>query len=133
MVTYHKCEIIYIDYIQNIQVITGNKYTPNHERVGMVTTTMKSLARELDIPIVAVAQLNRGAEGNRPELKDFKDSGQIEQDGDVIGALWHHNENDHEESAIVMLKQRDGAIADIPVHFERKYVNFTPIEKEYTK
>jgi replicative DNA helicase len=134
LVTYHKCNIIYIDYIQNIQVITGNRYTPNHERVGMVTTAMKALANELEIPIVAVAQLNRGAEGERPELKDFKDSGKIEQDGDVIGALYHYKDDQGiDNSALVMLKQRDGAIGDIPVHFERKYVNFTPIEKEYTK
>lgn len=130
MVTYHKCDIIYIDYIQNIQVLESSRYAPTHEKVGMVTTAMKALANELEVPIVSVAQLNRGAEGQRPELKDFKDSGKIEQDGDVIGALWHFaDDGGDDKTTLCLLKQRDGAVGDIPLHFERRYIDFKPVEK----
>ena len=81
-------EIIFIDYLQLITVEDSLKKTPRHEQIAYVSRSLKALARELNIPVVAIAQLNRDietrGEESRPRLSDLKDSGSIEQDADLI-------------------------------------------------
>lgn len=74
-------KILFVDYIQFIKSEAGYS---RHENIGDVTGTLKSLAKQLDIPVVALAQVGRQAEGRMPNLSDLRESGSIEQDADVV-------------------------------------------------
>lgn len=83
------CTAIYLDYIQRIK--HENPRLPKHEQVGDIAMRLKELARELDIPVVALAQVNRKVEeraDKRPQMGDIKDSGTIEQEADIILTLY---------------------------------------------
>lgn len=84
----HDIKAIYIDYVQRIK---GDMKLPKHERVGEIAKSLKELARELKIPVIALAQVNRAVEARndqRPKMGDLKDSGDIEQEADVILTLY---------------------------------------------
>ena len=123
MVAVYKVRIIFIDYLQIIQY--EDSRIPRHEQVGKVSIALKGLARELKIPIVALAQLKRDSEGRASDVSDLKDAGQIEQDADTI-LLIHHKQKDGEEecSWILAKKNRDGPKNAVPVVFKREYVRF---------
>ena len=85
----HGCSAVYIDYLQKIK--HENESLPPHQAIGEITMRLKDLARELDIPIVALAQVNRSVEkreDKRPNMGDIKDSGTIEQEADSILTLY---------------------------------------------
>ena len=138
MVRTNGAKVIFGDYIGLIKV---PKAKTRFEEVGIVSTELKALARELKIPIVMLAQLGRDSESRRPTLADFQYSSQIEQDGDVVLMLWHYNDVDEVKdgsgkrvietprSAIIVGKARDGKIGDVPVRFDRSIVTFYEIEK----
>lgn len=84
-----KCSAIYLDYLQRIK--HENKSLPKHEQVGDIAMRLKELARELDVPVVALAQVSRKCEDrtdSRPQMGDIKDSGTIEQEADSILTLY---------------------------------------------
>jgi len=133
-VNMYKCDIIFIDYIQIIRN-TGN-FGSKREKVEDVSIRLKELARELDIPVVVMAQLNRNAANTMPTVSEFKESGQIEQDADIAILLYHERDKDSQEtfkpiknSWFIIDKNRNGAKANIPVLFKGEYVKF--MEKEY--
>ena len=85
----HGCSAIYLDYLQRIK--HENPRLPKHEQVGDIAMRLKELARELDVPVVALAQVNRKVEertDKRPQMGDIKDSGTIEQEADIILTLY---------------------------------------------
>jgi len=85
----HGCSAIYLDYLQRIK--HENPKLPKHEQVGDIAMRLKELARELDVPVVALAQVNRKVEertDKRPQMGDIKDSGTIEQEADIILTLY---------------------------------------------
>jgi replicative DNA helicase len=85
----HGCTAIYLDYLQRIK--HENPKLPKHEQVGDIAMRLKELARELNIPVVALAQVSRKVEeraDKRPEMGDIKDSGTIEQEADIILTLY---------------------------------------------
>jgi replicative DNA helicase len=88
---------------------------------------MKALARELDIPVVAAAQLGRDSDNKRPTLADFQWSSQIEQDADVAILLWHQGKKgaEGEKSWWLIDKCRDGRTGAIQHRFERNFTTFT--------
>jgi replicative DNA helicase len=96
-------DLVVVDYIQIMRGV--GKYDQRHEELGEVSRFLKQTAKELNIPVVALAQLSRDSEkdrgGRRPLLSDLKDSGSIEQDADVVGLLWEPkiNEDDEEDMA----------------------------------
>jgi replicative DNA helicase len=84
----HDIKVLYLDYLQRIRV---DFKAPRHEQVGYVALSLKELARELDIPVVALAQINRNVEereNKRPGMGDIKDSGSIEQEADIVVTLY---------------------------------------------
>jgi len=108
-------QLIFIDYLQRIK-LPGN--TPRHERVGEAARVLKELARELDIPIVVLAQVNRQAEGRRPNMGDLAQSGEIEAEADQIIFLYRDEVyNDNTEDAgiaeLLVSKNRHGDIGMI--------------------
>ena len=117
MVRVHKCDIIFIDYVQ---LITNREFDNVRDRVSETSITLKMLARELDIPIVCAAQLRRDADNKRPTMSDFADSSQIEKDADIAIMIYHKDEGSH----LLIEKARDGKTGPIAVHFKKEYVKF---------
>jgi len=122
MATFHKVEVIYIDYVQ---IVTYKDATmPRHERIAEVSKACKQLARELNIPIVVLSQLGRDAEGQRPGLRHLSDTRQLEQDADVVVFIYHDSKAGPHESELIIAKARDGELGTVHVTFEREYVRF---------
>jgi replicative DNA helicase len=130
MVTVYATKCILIDYVQIIQ--WDDKRIPFYEQVKNVSLGIKQLARELKIPIIALAQLRRDSEGREPEMADLGDSSQLEKDADALIFIYHPKaqEGEQKNSMLLLKKNRDGAKGAIPVNFRREYVKFFPVERD---
>lgn len=127
----HDIGLVVIDYIQ----LMLSEGTTRDEEIGNITRGFKILAKELDIPIIALSQLNRGSEINKqkPCLANLRSSGAIEQDADIVIFTYHENPENKKDSELLLRKQKDGPTADIPVEFIPEYALFqTRPEKEKT-
>jgi replicative DNA helicase len=127
--------IIMIDYLQ---LMTGPAKSESREReISQISRSLKALAKELNIPVIALAQLNRAVEtrtDKRPQLSDLRESGSIEQDADVVlflnrpevyGIMKDENGNSNEGVAEVIIgKQRNGPIGDLRLAFIKEYARF---------
>lgn len=117
-------QVLFIDYIQRLTYkAPGSDKMPRHEKIGMVAMEAKEIARELNIAVVGLAQISRGAEkndgtGGRPMLSDLKDSGMIEQEADLVICPFRENTsgmdvNAETEMEILLLKNRHGPLGEI--------------------
>ena len=126
-----KVEIIFIDYIGLIA--SDNKLLPRWELISEVSRSLKGLARELNIPIVALSQLRREAENQKPSLADIRESGSIEQDADMVMFLNRDRELEktYEEQAekgqevqLMLAKNRNGPVGNIKLTFLKHLTKF---------
>ncbi len=122
-------KIIFIDYIGLIA--TENPNAPVYEQVSEVSKSLKALARELCIPIVALCQVARGAEGNEPNLAQLRGSGSIEQDADVVMFLHRdriktaeQEANPAQDAKLIIAKQRNGPTGDVDLIYLSPYTKF---------
>lgn len=133
MVARHKVRVIYIDYLQLMRSSSKRAQDNRQAEVAEISTLLKRTARELKIPIVALAQLTRDAENKKPNLSQLRESGQLEQDAD--GVIFIHrpmkgardedgNTIEIEEAEAIVAKQRNGPIGDVPLQFIGKYTRF---------
>jgi len=136
LVREHGIKCIIIDYLQLMNA-SGMSFDNRVQEVGKISSSLKGLAKELNIPIIALSQLNRGVEareGKRPQLSDLRESGSIEQDADIVCFI-HRPEyykitedekgNDLRGKAeIIVAKHRNGATDDIQLAFKHEYVRF---------
>jgi len=142
MVKVHKCEILFVDYLQDI-IVKGQDN--NLEKTKQKSKAMKILAEELNIPVVVAAQLRRDADIRRPILSDFAESSQLEKDADGGFLIFHHIENKKQveegkedpkyKTFLLVEKARDGITGNIPLFFNRQFVRFEELNndtKEYT-
>jgi replicative DNA helicase len=122
--------LILIDYLQ---LMRGDGRTDNRvEQIGQISRGLKTLARELDCPVIALSQLNRGVEqrtDKRPVLSDLRESGSIEQDADVVMFIYRdeYYDKDSEREGIADLhisKHRNGGLATIELTFQKEYPRF---------
>lgn len=136
-------KVIMIDYLQLMNA-NGTRFGNRQEEVSTISRSLKGLAKELDIPILALSQLNRGVEnrdgieGKRPQLSDLRESGAIEQDADMVlfvhrPEYYHIYEDDHGndlrgKAQILIAKHRKGATGDVTLSFQGKYTRFANIE-----
>jgi replicative DNA helicase len=122
-------QILFVDYIQQIDA----QARTDHERVGKVSTKLKGIARDLDIPVVAAAQLRRPDPGSKkaPELHDLGNSGQIERDADIVMMIQHTEEDGFDKTYLILEKNRDGAKGRTQLLFKREYYGFYDMEKGY--
>ena len=127
----HGLDCIMIDYLQLMDLKL--KVESRERAVSEISKSLKSLAKELQIPIVALAQLNRGVEGRsdrRPMLSDLRESGSIEQDADVIMMLYrddYYDKDDPEKAGqaeIIVGKHRNGPTGTVKVRFDAEYGRF---------
>lgn len=103
---------LYVDYLQRIEVAAMAK-SPKHERVGYVARALKNLARDLRIPVVALAQVSRVAGSEKPKMHHLSDSSEIEKEADQIMMLWRDMSNPNEDYApaeVIVEKNRHGKI-----------------------
>jgi len=114
------CKIIFIDYITLIKY--GDHKTPKWERTGDLIKELKSMARELDVPVVVLSQLNRQAEGQKPTLAELRQSGEIEEHADII--IFLHRERGESQTDMIIAKHRNGATGIKPLYFDDTCVRF---------
>lgn len=137
-----KC--IMIDYLQLMNA-SGMQFGSREQEVSTISRSLKGLAKELNIPIIALSQLNRGVEarqgdGKRPQLSDLRESGAIEQDADMVCFI-HRPEyykiyedekgNDLRGLAeIIIAKHRNGAVGDVRLRFRGEFVRFQNLDDD---
>ena len=136
----HDIGVVIVDYLQLIQ--GSDRYKGNRvQEVTEISRGLKILARELEIPVVALAQLSRNVTGRdnpRPVLSDLRESGSIEQDADLVMFLhrpdyYKQNDDDHEDDHItelIIAKHRHGAIGKIELYFHPELLRFMSLDKE---
>jgi len=130
-----KIEYIVVDYLQ-LMTADGDQTTRNYE-VGKISTALKMLAKELNIPVLIIAQLSRKVEersNKRPMMSDLRDSGQIEQDADAVIFIYRRDYYDDSdkpgEAELILSKNRHGPTKNITVQFDAecgKFTNRSPI------
>ena len=129
-----KC--IMIDYLQLMGA--GVRAESRQQEISVISRYLKALARELEIPVIVLSQLNRAAEGredHRPRMSDLRESGSIEQDADVVMLLhredyYHRGEpdwNDSNKAEVIIAKQRNGPTGTVELVFNDKYTRFENI------
>ena len=122
--------LIVIDYLQLMRA--DGSIESRVEQVGQISRGLKTLARELDVPVIALSQLNRGVEqrtDKRPVLSDLRESGAIEQDADLVMFIYrdeyYDRESDREGIAdLIIAKHRNGALATVELTFQKDYPRF---------
>jgi len=124
----YNIEILFIDYLQ---CLSGDPKLKRHEQVAEISRSLKGLARRLDIPVIVSAQLRRDAEGKRPQLSDFSDSTQIERDADTAVMIYNRTDDGQQRTFLLVEKNRDGECKDIEVRFNRDFMAFENISREY--
>ncbi len=139
LVREHGVKIIMIDYLQLMNA-SGMNFGSRQEEVSTISRSLKQLAKELNIPIIALSQLNRGVESRegsdkRPQLADLRESGAIEQDADMVCFI-HRPEyykiyqdekgrDLHGKAEIIIAKHRNGAVGDVILEFRGEFARFS--------
>lgn len=130
-------KVLYVDYIQHIP---GDRRLPRHEQVEEIVKQLKNVARELDIPVVALAQVNRKVEERaekRPNMSDLKDSGAIEQEADQVMLLYRDEvyNDDFQTKGIMEIdvqKNRHGPTGMVKVSWQGEFVSIKDLDTRYT-
>lgn len=130
-------DLIIIDYLQLMRGSVGKRYDSREHEISEVSRELKGLAKELSVPIVALAQLNRGVEKRNdrtPQISDLRESGSIEQDADIILMLYRDDyyDKNSEDAGIALLKvakNRHGSTDDIQLAFKPNFVKFQNLYK----
>src|SRR3954451_10957398 len=129
-------KLIIVDYLQLLRSTTRRAQDNRQLEISEISSGLKALAKDLKIPIIVVAQLNRQPEqrtGGKPRLSDLRESGSIEQDADLVGLLVRPEmyEEDEEarmekagEAELIIAKQRNGPVGEIPLTFLKEYTRF---------
>jgi replicative DNA helicase len=127
-----RLDAVIVDYLQIIKPEFGKRNQNRADEIGDISWGLKQLARELEIPVISLAQLNRQM-ANRsdsvPKLSDLRDSGRIEQDGDTIILLHKDQEPDTkrplDEMVAIVAKQRNGPLGSIPLLHHKEIFDIT--------
>ena len=133
----HDIKIIFIDYLQLMTLGASKKSDNRQQEVAEISRALKSLARELNIPIIALSQLNRSVEqrdDHRPMLSDLRESGSIEQDADVVMFIYrddyYHKDTEEKNVAeIIIAKQRNGPIGTVKLVWLPEYTKFVNMQR----
>ena len=131
-----KLSLIIVDYLQLMIPTTARANDSMVQQVTEISRSLKTLARELDIPVLALSQLSRAVEqrGGKPRLSDLRDSGSIEQDADVV--MFIHREDKYKEDSekpniaeILIEKHRNGPTGKVELYFDDKKATFLSVDK----
>lgn len=133
----HDIQMVIIDYLQLMSAGGDSKSKGNREvEVATISRALKGIAKELDVPVIALSQLNRSVETRagekRPQLSDLRESGSIEQDADIVGFIYRpdmHGLDENKDAAkveaeLMISKHRNGALANIKLQFIKEYARY---------
>ena len=132
----HDIKLIVIDYLQLLRSTSRRAQDNRQIEIAEISSGVKALAKELAIPIIVLAQLNRNPEaraGGKPRLSDLRESGSIEQDADLVGLLvrseyYAEDEEQREETKgeaeLIIAKQRNGPVGEVKLTFLKEYTRF---------
>ncbi len=133
----HDIGMIIIDYIQ---LMRGSSSMDRHLEISEISRSMKALAKEINVPVIALSQLNRKLEertDKRPKLSDLRESGALEQDADVVAFIYRDEVYNREESnpnkgmaEVIISKQRNGPIGTAPLTFLGAYTRFEDLASD---
>ena len=130
-------DFIVVDYLQ---LMEGRGKTDNRvQEVSEISRSLKGLARELNIPILALSQLSRGIESRgsgdqKPRLSDLRESGSIEQDADVVLFIYRESKDSSENkniASIIIAKHRNGPVGEAQLFFNQQYTSFRNLDKRF--
>jgi replicative DNA helicase len=134
----HNLGLIVVDYLQLVDG-GGNSYGDNRvQQVSEISRSLKAIARELDVPLIALSQLSRAVESRDkkiPQLSDLRDSGSIEQDADLVIFMYREDYYDRETERkgitdILIRKHRNGPIGEVELHFRAEQGRFFGVERK---
>jgi replicative DNA helicase len=129
--------MIVIDYLQ---LIHGRGRGDNRQQeVSEISRTLKQIARELEVPVIALSQLSRGVEqrqDKRPMMSDLRESGSIEQDADIVSFLYRDDYYDKESEKqniieVIIAKQRNGPVGTVELYFMKNYNKFVSVDTQH--
>jgi replicative DNA helicase len=124
--------VIIVDYLQLAEGEDGRGYENRNAEIGAVSRGLKAIAKDLNMHVIALSQLNRSIEKRadaEPMMSDLRDSGQIEQDASVITFL-HYRKDDTEGTVrAIIRKNRNGPCGEVCLHFEKRYVRFNSLSR----
>lgn len=132
--------LIAVDFLQMVKAITEQKSTNRDQEIGIISRTLKAIAKELEIPVIAVSSLSRDVEkrggAKRPQLADLRESGNLESDADVVIFLYRPeyygfktDDNDqptHGQCEVIVAKHRNGSLGTAMLKFIGRFTKFLP-------
>jgi replicative DNA helicase len=132
----HNLRLIIVDYLQ--LMTSGRRVESRQQEVSEFSRSLKLLAKELDVPVIAISQLNRGPEqrtDKRPQLADLRESGSLEQDADMVVLIHRDDAYDRSspkkgEADLIVAKHRNGPTANIEVVFQGHYSRFGDMARD---
>jgi replicative DNA helicase len=129
----HGLDLVLVDYLQLMEAMGAvTSVESRQQEISYISRSLKGLARELEVPVIAMSQLNREVEKRdkaRPKLSDLRESGAIEQDADVICLLYRphyytRDETDLRRAEVIVAKQRNGPTGSVHLHFFAEHMRF---------
>jgi replicative DNA helicase len=138
----HNIELIVVDYLQLMSGDTGRGGGNREQEIASISRALKGLAKELEVPVIALSQLSRAVEtrggDKRPQLSDLRESGSIEQDADIVMFLYrpeYYNITEDEQGMpttgvgqIIIAKHRNGSLENVNLKFIGKFTKFTDLD-----
>ncbi len=139
----HEIKLFVIDYLQLLNSTSRRAQENRQQEIAEISAGIKALAKELNVPVIVLAQLNRELEkdkSRKPRLSDLRESGSIEQDADLVGLLYKPASDDEESSVmddqgeglpvnLLIAKQRNGPTGDVHLTFLKSYTRFESAAK----
>jgi replicative DNA helicase len=139
----HGIKLFVVDYMQLLHSTAGRAKENRQQEIADISSGIKALAKELNVPVIVLSQLNRELErdkSRKPRLSDLRESGAIEQDADVVGLLYKPNAGDEDEGGgteepegipvnLLIAKQRNGPTGDVSLTFLKPYTRFESAAK----
>jgi len=143
MAQQHGIKLFIIDYLQLLHSTSARRVENRQQEIADISNGIKALAKELEVPVIVLSQLNRELEkdkSRKPRLSDLRESGAIEQDADLVALLYKPNSGDEEEATsreeadgvavnLLIAKQRNGPTGEVPLTFLKGYTRFESAAK----
>ena len=133
----HGLDLIVVDYLQLMQGSGKRNYSGDRQQeVSEISRSLKALARELDVPVLALSQLSRSVESRqvkRPMLSDLRESGSLEQDADIVAFLYREDyynpETENKHTELIIAKHRNGPVDTVNLFFQKQFTKFVGFTK----